>query len=130
MKALKVVLIFGLLFSIINCTCSSTYNIDEDDLDFNYEDKSASSGKCSKRAFNSDEIEDDAYKCCYFDYSCKEEGLSISFKGCDYLDKDDYEHLSDYIKELEDYCSKYKVDCSGSTLEKLLFSSFVLLFFL
>ena len=41
MKILKSIVIFGLLFSVINCRCSSSDG-EEDDDSFNYVDKTAS----------------------------------------------------------------------------------------
>ena len=42
MKILKSIVIFSLLFSIINCRCSSSEAEEDDDSTFNYDDKSAS----------------------------------------------------------------------------------------
>ena len=131
MKILKSIVIFGLLFSVINCRCSSSDG-EEDDDSFNYVDKTASKKNCPKREFSSDEKEDNAYKCCYFETECKPLGIKTSYKGCEPVTKTEYDDIKEYIKATKEIgnCNKLNVQCSGNALKKLLYSSFILLFIL
>ena len=132
MKILKSIIILSLLFSVINCRCSSSETEEFDDEAFKYEDKTASKKNCPKREFSSEEKEDNAFKWCYFDTECKPLGIKASYKGCEPVLKSEYDNLKDYIKEAKNIgnCDKFKVECSGNDLKKLLYSTFILLFIL
>ena len=62
---------FILLFSLFNCTCTSSD--DDEDVTENYiiyYDKSASASSCHKRQFSDSEVQSGAYKCCYETADC------------------------------------------------------------
>ena len=128
MKILKQILIFGLLVSIINCTCQSSEDSDGDS--FSYVDITASKKTCSKRQFSTKEQNKKAYKCCYRDSVCTFLGIKTTHKGCEPLTEADYKDIKTYVQIAKGsgICEKYDIECSGNVLNGLLYSIFILLF--
>lgn len=130
MKILKSIILFCLLV-YINCTCESSTSDDSNPESFIYEDKTASKKTCPKRQFSSKEVEKNYYKCCYIESECTVLGIKTIHKGCDALTKDEYKDIETYVQVAKGLaCSKYKIECSGNILKKLLYSTFILLFIL
>ena len=102
MKLFKVVLIFIILFSFINSTCISGWNLPDDASNEEYEnffdlfddeqfDKSASSSECTKRALHSVERSIyKGYKCCFLKKTCKEDGETDTVQYCYPLTQTEY----------------------------------------
>ena len=132
MSILQKIFIFGLLFSLLNCTCESYHDFDIEEI---YHDDAASKKSCPKRSFNENEMEFYPYKCCYEKLKCKEkdedtgEITTIDFKGCSIVTKEVYDHLKQNINVLKSYCSEVDIDCSGTSLSFIYFV-FILLFLL
>ena len=132
MSILQKIFIWGLLFSLLNCTCESYHDFDIEEI---YHDDAASKKSCPKRSFNDNEMEFNPYKCCYEKLKCKEkdedtgEITTIDFKGCSIVTKEVYDHLKQNINVLKSYCSEVDIDCSGTSLSFIYFV-FILLFLL
>lgn len=126
MSILQKIFIFGLLFSLLNCSCASYHDFDEGGT---FHDSSASKKTCPKRTFNENEMEFQPYKCCYEKLKCKEEGISYDFEGCMFVTKPVYDNIKQNIKIMKSYCSKVEINCSGTSLSFIYFV-FISLFFL
>ena len=111
MKILKVLFILMLSFKIIITTCES---------DDNY-DPLASSSSCPKRTFDENEIDDNAYKCCYFHSTCPDVDLDGQKEGtnhCAPVTKIDYDQIDEAIKIAKGLgCTDVKISCISSYLK-------------
>ena len=102
---------FILLFSLFNCTCTSS--LDDSDVTEGYliyYDKSASASSCHKRAFNETEVGNNAYKCCYEAADCSttdEDGdkVKIELNICAAVTKSEYNQISEVVKQGRGDCS-------------------------
>ena len=143
MKILKKFLILCLIFSIINCTCAVGEEMD-DILDVygntSFTDSTANKNNCNNRDLDAQEIEEGAYKCCYFDINCNgtnkdDEYISVYYKGCNIILKEEYKQFDGFIKEYKKgmNCNTFKIQCSGTSISylgKILYLIFILNLFL
>ena len=143
MKILKKFLILCLIFNIINCSCAATEEMNHY-LDFydntSFTDSTASESNCKNKDLDEQEIEEGGYKCCYYDINCHgknedDEYISVYYKGCNILMKEEYKKLDDYIKgyKKEMDCNTFKIQCSGTSISylgKILYLIFILNLFL
>ena len=146
MKALKIFLYFGLLISLINCTCVPYFNytssaqsifIYDDEMDII--DSEASVSNCKKRELSEAERNAAAYKCCYADYSCNfsdeddDDKRYVTYKGCSTVTKELYSNIGKIGDEYKRWCKRFKFDCNGTLLTyfgKILYLTFILLILL
>ena len=134
MKFTKI-LIFVLIFGYISCRCSNISFTDLDIIDVErtayYIDPTASKSSCINRELSSEEIEADAYKCCYYNINCKikvdqldpedrEDLDNTAIKGqfCTTITKDDFDNLKSTKKPNLDLildCKAYDLECDSSS---------------
>ena len=86
---------------------------------------------CSKRTETSAEGE----KCWYFELvNCKftsdDQIVIKNVKACVSTSEYGVKHLDETIKINREFCDYYNIDCDGTYLRKLLYFSFILIFFL
>ena len=133
MAFLKKVFVFSLLFSLLDCTCSSYDEFDYSSNELIYIDDSSSAESCRKRQFNENEKKMGAYKCCYQTADCyinnDGERVKVNYKACVIATQAQYERLEELIKEERTKCSDFDADCSATALSYL-FIIFILLFLL
>ena len=137
MAILQKIFIFGLLFSLLNCTCESydDFDLNEQTSTVSYIDNNASKKTCRKRSFSELEKEYGAYKCCYQRVKCSVtdedtgEKAYIDFKGCAAATKAQYDTIEERKKALKSYCSEVTIDCFGTSLSNF-YLVFILLFLL
>ena len=110
MKPFEKIFIFILLFFFVNSTCTSFLEIDLDENtsveDIDWElysepdgiDNSASSSSCHSRSFSSLEQANKAYKCCYFQATCEDDGDTEKTKVCMAYDQDSYKRVKEQVK--------------------------------
>ena len=118
------IFIFGLLFSLLNCTCGSydDFDLDESSSTMNYVDNNASKKTCPKRSFSEEEIAEGAYKCCYQRVKCQVvdqdtgETGTLDFKGCTFATKSQYDAVKDIVKGYKSLCSEVEINCFGTSL--------------
>ena len=152
MKQFQKIVIFMLLLSYINSSCTSFLDqtiknledvqnsnnaddntkIDPFDLldldDENLTDSNASSGNCHNRQFNT-QFEKGAYRCCFVKGKCKEEaddGKQVTYDVnlCVALEKDAYDEIKKKSYEKDEDC-EIEYDCNSSYL-KLVFLSLII----
>lgn len=121
MAILQKVLIFSLLFSLLNCKCVINNDVDESPTD-----DSANPDSCAQREFSDSEKEVGAYKCCYV-YGSVDIGNGNKFKqsSCEYLTKEKYENMDKVIEQGKQFFTEYSIDCvdreTGSSVSFLSF---------
>ena len=146
MKTLKIFFYFGLLISLINCTCvpyanhtSSAQNIFVYEGEVDIIDTEASVSNCKKREFSEAERNANAYKFCYVDYTCNfsdeddDDKIYAKVKSCSYVTKELYSNLDKIGDEYKRWCKNFKIDCNGTLLAyfgKILYLTFILLILL
>ena len=120
MKAIIILFISLCLFSFINLTCEP----DEEN------NKIRDSDDCKDRAFSSEEIEDNKYKCCYMRTKVNLNTRKGKLYQCIGLTKNEYDVVKDLIKkyEAETGVDDVKIDCNSSYI-KFGLLSLLLLFF-
>ena len=122
MKILKIIFILSCLFAFINSTCEI---IEENSKNFNnYKD-------CINRQFSSNEIEDEAYKCCYVEIEFKVENNKIEAHGCTPLSQSQYNNIDQVERTFQAdlYIEDIDIDCESSFIKlEILFLLYFLLF--
>ena len=119
MKPFEKLFIFILLFFFVNSTCTSFLEIDEntsvEDIDWELYsepdgiDNSASSSSCHSRSFSSLEQANKAYKCCYYQSTCDDDGDKEKTKVCMAYDQDSYKRVKEQVKYLKKVCDDVKI---------------------
>ena len=139
MKPFEKIFIFILLFFFVNSTCTSFLEIDLDENasieDIDWElysepdgiDNSASSSSCHSRSFSSLEQANKAYKCCYFQATCEDDGDTEKTKVCMAYDQDTYKSVKEQVKYLKKVCDDVKIDCKSSYLHLAIISIILML---
>ena len=105
MKSLKLaifLLILLCLFNLVELKCETS---DDDEGDAVFPN---SESDCHSRQFSADEIEEQAYKCCYVEIEINDR----TEKGCQPVTKNEFDNLDDLIDEAEDLYDKYDIDAS------------------
>ena len=102
------------LFSYINTTCAT----DEDDQ-IRYRD----SDDCENREFDSEEIGENAYKCCHMEIETKTANVEKSVHCCIPLTQSQFENIKQTVREYEagDNVDEVEIDCKSSYLRYGLF---------
>ena len=127
-----------LLFNLIYSKCENEELVDEIDDNFytnlNF-DEHVDAKICSQRTFDGSETSAGAEKCCYFELvDCKftygDKTVTRNVKACVALTEYGVKHLDETIKINREFCDNYNADCDGTYLRKLLFFTFILIFFL
>ena len=115
MNIFKLILICSSWFSFINTTCRT----DEDDIIRyrNYKD-------CKDRVFDSDEIEDNAYKCCHIEIETETANVENSVEGCIPLNETEFNNIRQLIKfyESQPNVDDVDIDCKSSYIKFSLIS--------
>ena len=139
MKPFEKLFIFILLFFFVNSTCTSFLEIDLDENtsveDIDWElysepdgiDNSASSSSCHSRSFSSLEQANKAYKCCYYQSTCDDDGDKEKTKVCRAYSKEGYDRIKDEVKGLKKLCDDVKIDCKSSYLHLAIISIILML---
>ena len=139
MKPFEKLFIFILLFFFVNSTCTSFLEIDLDENasieDIDWElysepdgiDNSASSSSCHSRSFSSLEQANKAYKCCYFQATCEDDGDTEKTKVCMAYDQDSYKSVKEQVKYIKKVCDDVKIDCKSSYLHLAIISIILML---
>ena len=137
MKPFEKLFIFILLFFFVNSTCTSFLEIDEntsvEDIDWELYsepdgiDNSASSSSCHSRSFSSLEQANKAYKCCYYQSTCDDDGDKEKTKVCMAYDQDSYKRVKEQVKYLKKVCDDVKIDCKSSYLHLAIISIILML---
>ena len=120
MNIFKLILIYSSLFSFINTTCRT----DEDDIIRyrNYKD-------CKDRVFDSDEIEDNAYKCCHIEIEIESANVEHSFEGCIPVTKNQYYNIRQLVRQYETKANvdDVDIDCNSSYVKFYIISLIIFL---
>ena len=137
MKPFEKLFIFILLFFFVNSTCTSFLEIDEntsvEDIDWELYsepdgiDNSASSSSCHSRSFSSLEQANKAYKCCYYQSTCDDDGDKEKTKVCMAYDQDSYKRVKEQVKYLKKVCDDVKIDCKSSYIHLAIISIILML---
>ena len=114
MKILKIIFIILCLFISINSSCAT----DEDETN-----KYRNALDCKNKAFDSDEIEVGAYKCCYIEVEYKSLNSERETHGCTALTESQYNNIRQTIRTFEAQTGVYEVDieCKSSYIKYGLF---------
>ena len=127
-----------LLFNLIYSKCENEELVDEIDDNFytnlNF-DEHVNAKICSQRVLDGSETSLGGTKCCYFELvNCKftydSKTVTRNVKACVALTEYGVKHLDETIKINREFCDNYNADCDGTYLRKLLFFTFILIFFL
>ena len=120
MQALKIIFIFLFLFSLINSTCQP----EEEN------NKIRDADICNKRAFNEDEVNSQAYKCCYMIQEVDLNTRKGDEYSCIYVTQNDYNNIKDLVKqyERESGIDDVKIDCKSTYVKITLLSLLIILF--
>ena len=120
MNTLKSLFIITYLFSFINTTCTT----DEYDT-YKYRDYK----DCEIRAFDSEEIEDNAYRCCHIEIEIETSNVEQSFEGCIPVSKNQYDNIRQLIREYEAKTNvdDVDIDCNSSYLKFYIISLIIFL---
>ena len=98
--------------------------IEENSKNFNnYKD-------CINRQFSSNEIEDEAYKCCYVEIEFKVENNKIEAHGCTPLSQSQYNNIDQAERTFQAdlYIEDIDIDCESSFIKlEILFLLYFLL---
>ena len=120
MKTLDIIIISFYLLSFIKSKCTLETETS----------KIRDSGDCKDRSFDEEEIENDAYRCCFL----RMETDRIDYVGKEYscvaITQQAYNDIKNYKKQLEAQIGidKVKIDCKSSYFNYGLLSLFLLLF--
>ena len=120
MKSLEILLFISYLFVFINSTCETD---EEDTIKYRkYAD-------CKNRNFDSDEIYNNAYRCCYIKIETETANVDKKVHGCIAISQTQYDNLRTTIREKEAKpgVDDVKIDCESSYLIYGLYSLFLFL---
>ena len=113
MNIFKLILIC--LFSFIKTTC-----ITDDDDPIRYRDYK----DCKDRVFDSDEIENYAYRCCHIEIETETANVENSVEGCIPLNENQFNNIRQLIREYESQpnVDDVDIDCKSSYINFSLIS--------
>ena len=113
MNILILIIICSILFSFIYTTCTTE---EDDPIRYrNYKD-------CMNRAFDSEEIENNAYRCCHIEIEIENANVEQSVEGCIPLNQTQFNNIRQLIRELEsqDYIDEVDIECKSSYFKSCL----------
>ena len=118
MKSIIILFVSFCLFSLINSTCQPE---EENNKIRDPED-------CTDRSFSSDEISNNAYKCCYMKTKVNYNTRKGKLYTCIPLSQNDYNRVKDLIKQYESEAGveDVEIDCKAYYLKYGLLSLFLL----
>ena len=116
MKIVNQIFIISCLYFFINSSCET----EEDDTTHkyrHYED-------CKDRSFDEEELELNAYKCCYMEKEIKSLNMEKDVHGCVALTQSQYENIKRTISDFESAEDVQEVDieCKSAFIKYGLFS--------
>ncbi len=119
MKILEILFIIFCLLSLINSTCEP----DEEN------NKIRDKDDCVKRIFSDEEVNMQAYKCCYMRQKISDNTRKGNEYSCIFLTQNDYNNITNLIKqyEKETGIEDVKIDCGSTYLIYTIISLFLLL---
>ena len=120
MKLFEILLFIAYLFVFINSTCETD---EEDTVKYRkYDD-------CKNRAFNTEETEYNAYRCCHLKVETETANVERTGHGCKAVSQSEYNNIKKYVSDLESQSDikKVKIDCESS---HLIYGLYCLLLFL
>ena len=120
MRSFEILLFISYLFVFINSTCET----DEEDTI-----KYRKYANCKDRSFDSDEINNNAYRCCYIEIETETANVDKKVHGCIAITKTQYDNLRATIREKEAVAGvdDVEIDCESSYLIYGLYSLFLFL---
>ena len=120
MELIKIIFISFFLFSLINSTCQP----EEEN------NKIREPEVCNKRAFNEEEVNSQAYKCCYMTQKVDLNSRKGKDYSCIYITQNDYNNIKELIKqyERETGIDDVDIDCKSTYIRFALLSLLILLF--
>ena len=113
MNILILIIICSILFSFIYTTCTTE---EDDPIRYrNYKD-------CMNREFDSEEIENNAYRCCHIEIEIENANVEQSVEGCIPLNQTQFNNIRQLIRELEsqDYIDEVDIECKSSYFKSCL----------
>ena len=121
MKMFIKIYIILCLFFIINSTCGT----DEDDVSMKFRDYD----DCKNRAFDSEELEENAYRCCHIEIETKTINTEKSVHGCIAITESQFNNIKQTVHQYEaaSGVDEVDLDCESSYIK---YGFFCLILFL
>ena len=119
MNILKLILLCLSLFSLINTTCTT-----DDDDPIKYRDYK----DCKNREFDSDEIQDNAYRCCHIEIDTETSNVEHSIEGCIPVNQSQFNNIGQLIREYESQpnVEDVDIDCKSYYIQFCLINLIIL----